>query len=101
MSRYTEICKRLEAGETVTYVEHGNSMMPRLKNGVKVTVAPCTLADAQVDDVVLAKVKGSYFLHIVKAIGPDGKVLIGNAHGHLNGWTRRVFGKLVAWENPT
>ena len=77
MSRYTELGKRLEAGETVTYVEHGNSMTPKLKNGVKVTVAPCKLEDLVIGDVALAKVKGAYYLHIVKAIGPDGKVLIG------------------------
>ena len=101
MSRYTEIGRRLEAGETVIYVEHGNSMTSKLKNGVKVTVAPCKLEDLAIGDVALAKVKGAYYLHIVKAIGADGRILIGNAHGYANGWTRKVFGKLVAWENPT
>ena len=100
MSRYTMLAAKLEAGETITYVEHGSSMMPRMKDGVKVTVMPCKLADLQVDDVAFCKVKGAFFLHIVKALGQDGRVLIGNAHGHLNGWTRRVYGKLVAYENP-
>lgn len=90
---------KLEAGETITYVEHGNSMSPRMRDGVKVTVAPCKLEDLKVGDVALCKVKGAFYLHYVKALG-EGRVLIGNAHGHLNGWTRRVFGRLTEFENP-
>ena len=94
------LAAKLEAGETITYVEHGSSMMPRMKDGVKVTVMPCKLADLRVDDVAFCKVNGAFYLHIVKALGQDGRVQIGNAHGHINGWTRRVYGKLVAYENP-
>jgi hypothetical protein len=100
MSRYNELCKRLAAGETVTYVEHGNSMSPRMKNGVTVTVAPCKLEDLKIGDVAFCKVNGAFYLHYVKAIGQDGRVQIGNAHGHVNGWSRRVFGRLTDFRNP-
>jgi len=100
MSRYSMLAARLEAGETVTYTEHGSSMQPRMKDGVVVTVAPCSLADLTVGDVAFCKVKGAFFLHYVKALGQDGRVLIGNAHGHLNGWTRRVYGRLESFRNP-
>ena len=43
-------------------------------------------------DIVLCKVKGSVYLHFVKAKKP-GQVLIGNAHGKNNGWTSTVYGK--------
>jgi len=100
MSRYTEIVKRLQNGETVTYKEFGNSMLPKLKSGVKVTIAPYKLEDCKVGDIVLSKVHGAHYMHYVKAVSSDGKVQIGNAHGHINGWTRSVFGKLDSFENP-
>lgn len=100
MSRYIELVKRLQNGETITYKEFGNSMLPKMKNGCKVTVHPCKLEDCKVGDVVLAKVRGTHYLHYVKAIASDGKVQIGNAHGHINGWTHTVFGRLESFENP-
>jgi hypothetical protein len=100
MSRYTDIVNRLQSGEIVTYKEFGNSMLPKLKSGVKVTLCPFKLEDCNVGDIVLSKVKGTHYLHYVKAIASDGKVQIGNAHGHINGWTRSIFGKLESFENP-
>jgi hypothetical protein len=100
MSRYTEIVKRLQSGETVTYKEFGNSMLPKMKSGVSVSIRPCKLEDCKVGDIVLAKVHGAHYLHYVKAVASDGKVQIGNAHDHINGWTRTVFGKLDSFENP-
>jgi len=92
---------KLQAGETVTYKEHGSSMLPKMKDGVKVTVAPCNLSDLKVGDIAFAKVGRAHYLHYVKAIGQDGRVQIRNAYGHINGWTRQVFGKLIDYENPT
>lgn len=69
-------------------------MLPKLKSGVLVTVEPCTANDVVIGDIVFAKVKGTYYLHYVKAIN-DERVLIGNAKGHLNGWTRNVYGKVI------
>jgi hypothetical protein len=100
MSKYTELIKKLQAGELVTYTEHGNSMRPKLQNGVTVTVQPCKLEDLVVGDITLCKVNGSFYLHYVKKIGQDGRVLIGNAHGRENGWTRAVYGKLQSYVNP-
>jgi hypothetical protein len=100
MSRYTDIVSRLQKGEMVTYKEFGNSMLPKLKSGVTVNVSPCKLEDCKVGDIVLSKVRGAHYLHYVKAVGSDGKVQIGNAHGHINGWTRSVFGRLESFNNP-
>jgi SOS-response transcriptional repressor LexA len=93
-----QIAERLQRGETVTWRPHGNSMTPRIKSGQLVTIEPATLSAVEVGDVVFAKVKGAYFLHLVRQVGEDGRVLIANAHGHVNGWSRQVFGKLVKVE---
>lgn len=100
MNTYSETAafEPLRAGETVAVRGHGNSMVPLIKNGETVRLAPLA-ADAELHkgDVVLAKVHGHVYLHRVKGIKP-GQVLIGNNHGGLNGWTARdqVVGKLVA-----
>jgi hypothetical protein len=96
MSQNSMIASRLQKGETIQYRPHGNSMTPRLKSGQLVTVAPCKLTDLQAGDVAFCKVSGRFFLHLVKSVGEDGRVLISNNHGHINGWTRTVFGKLIA-----
>jgi hypothetical protein len=49
-------------------------------------------------DVMLCRVKDAEYLHLVKAVGGDGRVLIGNKRGGENGWTRAVFGKCVGVE---
>lgn len=99
MSRYTDLVGKLQKGETITYREFGNSMLPKLKSRVLVTVSPCKLEECVVGDIVLAKVRGAHYLHYVKAISAQG-VQIANASGHINGWTRNVYGKLASYENP-
>ncbi len=102
MNRYLEsVLADLAAGKTVeNYREGGNSMTPRIMNGQKQTLVPIKdPASIREGDIVLCKVRGSYFTHLVKAIRNNkGKreFLIGNNHGHVNGWTRAVCGKSVA-----
>lgn len=98
MSQNSAIADRLARGETVQWRPHGNSMTPKLKSGQLVTVAPAKLEDIRVGEVVFAKVKGAYFLHLVRQIGDDGRVLIANNHGHVNGWSRQIYGKLIKVE---
>lgn len=69
-------------------------MSPRIVSGALVTVVPCKIEDVSVDDVVLCRVAGAQYLHLVKAVG-DGRVLIGNNKGGVNGWTRRVYGRVT------
>ena len=95
-SQHTE---QLQRGETVQFRPRGNSMSPRIKSGQLCTVAP---ADSyKVGDIVLCRVRGRAYLHLVKAIrsrnGND-SFQIGNNRGHINGWTTTVFGKLVSVE---
>jgi hypothetical protein len=95
MSQNNKLAERLTNGETVQWKPIGNSMNPLIKSGDLVTVAPCKIEDLKAGDITFCKVKGNYYLHLVRQVGDDGRVMIANNHGHVNGWTRTVFGKFV------
>jgi len=99
MSKHSELANQLQSGKTITYREYGNSMLPKLKSGVLVTIEPYETNKLEIGDIVLCKVKGKYYLHYIKSIDNKKGFLIGNAHGHLNGWTRNVYGKLIDYVN--
>ena len=67
-----------------------------IESGDLVEVMPLT-CEPTVGDVVLCKVHGSQFLHVVRAVQAN-RVQIGNAKGHINGWTPRtqVYGRVSA-----
>ena len=73
--------KRLEAGESFITSEPGNSM-----------VTPIKWEDCKVGDVVFCKVRGSCVTHKVYAVDNEKGCLIGNNKGHMNGWTKNVYG---------
>lgn len=75
----------LQRGETVQIRPHGHSMHPRVKHRADVTVAPRRAEELRVDDIVLVRVRGRIYLHLIKAID-RGRFLIGNNHGGINGW---------------
>lgn len=91
---------RLKAGETVSFREGGNSMVPRIKSRAKCTYTPVqSIEDIKIGDAVFCRVGGSYFTHLVTAIKGD-QVQISNNHGHVNGWTpiHHVYGKVIKVE---
>lgn len=94
-----EHIRKLIAGQTVTFRPRGNSMVPHIRNGERVTVAPA-YAVPRAGDIVLAVVRGAEYLHFVKAVRAD-QVLIANAAGHENGWVSigRVYGILTSTES--
>ena len=63
-------------------------MRGRVNDGDVVTVSPYGSAEPQVGDVVLVKVKGHEYLHLIKA-RKDDRFLIGNNRGVINGWVGR------------
>lgn len=87
--------EKLLAGETIISKEPGNSMLPIIKSRQPVEIAPTTWQNVEVDDIVYCKVKSSFYTHLVKAKDPVKGVLIGNNKGHVNGWTKQVFGKVI------
>jgi phage repressor protein C with HTH and peptisase S24 domain len=84
-------------GETVQFRPRGNSMTPRINSGDLCTVEPITgqtvLAKG---DIVLCKVNGSQYLHLISALRGD-QYQISNNHGRTNGWTslRQIYGRLI------
>jgi len=84
-----KIIERLQAGETIEgHKESGNSMRPLIKHREPITLAPVDTDKVREGDIVLCKVKGRIFTHLVLATKID-EVLIGNNHGHINGWAKR------------
>lgn len=74
-------------------------MKGKIESGQRCTVEPVRLEEVSVGQIVLCKVGGNEYLHLVKAVGADGRVLIGNNRGRTNGWTRAVFGRLIRVED--
>ena len=87
--------ERLRAGETVSFRPRGHSMSPKVESGQLCTVAPVDPGTIAVGDIVLCKVRGSEYLHLVKAI-QDGRFQIGNNRGFINGWVgaNAIYGRL-------
>lgn len=72
-------------------------MSPIVKDGELCTVIPVNPDLLVEGDVVLCKVGGNEYLHLIKAVRKKKdklEFLIGNNKGGTNGWTRQVFGKL-------
>ena len=92
----------LRRGETVTVKPRGHSMTGRINDGDSVTLEPCRPESLAVGDIVLVRVRGTDYLHLIKAIDSD-RFLIGNNRGGTNGWVGAggLFGKAVKVESPT
>lgn len=75
-------------------------MKGKVESGQLCTVDPVKEDELiEAGDIVLCKVSGKQFLHLVKAV-QGGRFQIGNNKGHINGWVGRgaIFGKLVKVE---
>jgi hypothetical protein len=90
---------KLQAGETVQFRPRGSSMSGKIESGHLCTVAPVDAADLKVGDIVLCKVKGNEYLHLVKAMQGE-RFQIGNNRGFINGWISAgaIFGRCIAVE---
>lgn len=91
---------KLRAGETVAFRPRGNSMVGKVESGQLCTVEPLTNhSSLRVGDIVLCKVGGSEYLHLIKAIQGE-RFQIGNNRGRINGWVgaQAIFGKCIKVE---
>lgn len=73
-------------------------MTPRIKSGQLCTVEPVKdPRRIQEGSIVLCKVRGREFLHLVSALRGE-QYQISNNHGHVNGWVtfHQIYGILVA-----
>lgn len=71
-----------------------------ISSGDLVTVEPRGARMPEKGDIVLCKVNGSHFLHLVKAVGADGRFQIGSNRGRINGWTplEHIYGFCIRVE---
>ncbi len=97
----TPYIAKLKDGETVSFRPRGNSMQGKIESGQLCTVEPISdFADLQKGDIVLCKVNGNVYIHLIKAT--QGKRFqIGNNRGRINGWigTNSIFGKCIKIES--
>lgn len=94
-SHYIE---KFQKGETVSFRPRGGSMKGKVESGQLVTVVPVDRA-LEEGDIVLCRVSGNEYLHLVKAIDGE-RYQIGNNRGGINGWVGKgaIFGRCVKVE---
>lgn len=82
----------------------GSSMVPLIRSRQHVVVAPVDPSKLEVGDIVLARVAGTVYLHLVSSVDLARKrVQISSNRGRVNGWTShdRIFGICVAVDGVT
>ncbi|WP_233289058.1 hypothetical protein [Kitasatospora sp. MBT63] len=95
------VAGRVAGGAVVEFRPSGSSMVPLVRSRQLVAVAPVDPAKVEVGDIVLARVGGTVYLHLVSAVDrARQRVQISNNRGRVNGWTGhdRVFGICTAVE---
>ena len=92
--------EKLKEGLTVQIKPRGHSMKGKVNDGALVTVEPCAADTLEVGDIVLVKVKGNDYLHLIKAKDTIGRFQIGNNRGGINGWvgSNCIYGKATKIE---
>lgn len=94
----TSYIGQLQAGNEVKFRPRGHSMTGKINSGQLVTISP-NIDHLDLGDIVLCKVRGNQYVHLIKAI--DGqRYLIGNNRGGTNGWITisNIFGKVISVE---
>ncbi len=95
----TAYISKRKAGETVQFRPRGGSMTGKIESGNLCTVPPVQSEALQVGDIVLCKVGGTQYLHLVKAIQGQ-RFQIGNNRGGINGWIGAdgIYGQCIRVE---
>ncbi|HEY7688402.1 MAG TPA: hypothetical protein VH835_06900 [Dongiaceae bacterium] len=72
-------------------------MKGKIDSGQLCTVAPVNPSTRKVGDIVLCRVRGAEYLHLIKAI-QGARFQIGNNRGGINGWigANGIFGRCVS-----
>ena len=92
MSKYQKAVELLSEGKKYSMKVFGNSMLPLIKSGSTVTLLK---TDYEVGDVVLSKIKGNWLTHKITKVSNDGRYMISNNKGRDNGWTSKIFGRVI------
>lgn len=99
MSWASKHIEQLQQGNSVQFRPVGKSMTGLIESGQLCTVEPLT-SELKINDIILCKVNGNQYLHLIKDIKGD-KFQIGNNRGGLNGWITidYIYGKCVKVES--
>ena len=91
--------EKLRGGEAVSFRPRGHSMKGKIESGQLCTVEPVDPSSLRPGDIVLCKVNGREYLHLIKAIQGE-RFQIGNNRGRINGWVSAgaIFGRCVRVE---
>jgi len=96
----THYIAKLQNGEPVQFRPRGYSMSGKIESGQLCTVVPIDdPTTLEVGDIVLCKVRGYQYIHLITAIqGP--RFQIGNNRGRINGWVtaNAIYGKCIRVE---
>lgn len=90
--------EKLREGHICKVTGIGNSMTPILKSKQPVICIPVTKDTIlKKRDIVMCKVNGHYYLHLIWSLKSGDRYLIGNNHGWPNGVISRnqIYGKVV------
>ncbi len=93
MSVWLTRVREMNSKGSITVKCSGNSMTPRIKGKEPITIVK-EYGKLKKGDIVLCKVNGSFFVHLITAIRGK-QYQISNNHGHVNGWTNKIFGKVI------
>jgi len=94
MNKYERLKKDLEEKGTGKVKVFGSSMTPILKSGSLLTFQKCD--EYEIGDKVFCRVRGKYIdCHLITRKDAAGRYLISNNKGWDNGWTKKIFGKVV------
>lgn len=90
--------EHLRLGETCIVVGYGNSMTPKLMSGEAVIMEPVNEDTILYkNDIVLVKVNGHYYCHLISAIRGN-SYQISNNHKHINGWVakKNIYSRMIS-----
>jgi hypothetical protein len=94
MNKYERLLADLERQGWGKMKCFGNSMLPKLDNPTMNTYIPQD--EYEVGDIVFCKVKGKFIdSHLITQKNDSKGYMISNNKNHQNGWTTKVYGRVV------
>lgn len=98
MNKYLILKEELETTGTGTMSTGGASMTPIFPAKTRVKMTYQKQTDYEVGDIVFCKCKYFVDAHLVIAKDTNKGYLIANNHGHQNGWTHKIYGRVIRAE---
>ena len=96
-NKYLRIKEELDTNGTGKMKCFGNSMTPILKSGSLLTFQKQETYN--IGDIVFCKVRGRLIdAHLITKMDKNKGYMISNNHGHDNGWTHTIYGKVIKVE---